>query len=239
MELSLLRGGQRKREKRIFPRFPFCFLTFKVGGQVFEVKDISFSGMQLSLKDGDCSHKPGSTIGGSLRWYGESLDIAGRVKWTRGQRLGVHFTPPSDFALRWDQFFSLEKIAGRMRPLHKNELSVEFPGNLRCWLRSDGPVEIFVWCHKDGEISSFQFLFMETFLEWEDGKGLVGGRILTRRDLETPLVQEDEFVFQEDSELDSQHITRARGGNFFASRGVPFQGNRKISGYEAWITRRI
>ena len=206
----MLKGAQGKQEKRIFPRFPFCFLTFKAGGQVFEVKDISFSGMQLSLKDGDCSHQPGSAIGGSLHWHGDSLEISGRVKWTRGLRLGVHFSAPSDFADRWGKFFSLEKVALRMRPLHRSDLATELPGNLKCWLRADGPIELFVWCHKDGEISSFQFLFMETFLEWKDGKGLKGGRILTRRDLETPLVQEDEFVFQGDSALDSEHVRRAR-----------------------------
>ena len=217
MELSLLKGHEKQRERRIFPRFPFCFLTFKAAGRVFEVKDMSPSGMQLSLKDGSCPFHPGGPIRGNLHWHGDSLDIVGQVKWARGSRLGVHFSLLPDFQRRWGEFFSLEKIALRMRPLHKSDLAAELPGNLKCWLRADGPVELFIWTHRDGEMSSFQFLFMETFLEWEDGKGLKGGRILTRRDLETPLVQEDEFIFQDDPSPNPDHVARARKVLFLLS----------------------
>lgn len=206
----MLKEGQGKRRVRVFPRFPFCFLTCKSGGRVFEVKDVSATGMQLSLKDGSFDYRRGHAIPGILHWHGDSLDIAGQVEWVRGRRLGVRFSLADDFPRRFRQFFSLEKIVARMRPLHRSDLAMELPGNLKCWLRADGPVELFMWCYKDGEISSFQLLFMEAFLEWEDGRGLAGGRILTRRDVETPLVQEDEMVFRDDPGPDEGQLAGAR-----------------------------
>ena len=42
-------------EKRVFPLFPFSSLFFKVdkAGHIFEVKDISHTGMQIEIKDGN------------------------------------------------------------------------------------------------------------------------------------------------------------------------------------------
>ncbi len=58
-QFNLIKNDAALREKRVLPSFPFCFMIFrpvqKSGNNhthVYEVKDISHSGMQLALKDG-------------------------------------------------------------------------------------------------------------------------------------------------------------------------------------------
>jgi hypothetical protein len=52
--LQLVESDFETIEKKKLPRFPFCYLTFKPHDyqeHVFEVRDISHSGMQLELKN--------------------------------------------------------------------------------------------------------------------------------------------------------------------------------------------
>lgn len=211
--LNLIKSDVKELEKRIFPRFPFTYLTFK--GQngenkVYEVKDISFTGMQLCLKNGGHSYSAGNDIEGTLHWKGASLDTVGIVQWVSGQRVGVSFKTENNFNEEVKNFLSIDNIIAGMRPLHQSEMGVELPSKLKYWLQADGPVEVFVWRHNDGEVSGFHVILMDSFVEWEDGKGIKTGRVLTKRDLETPLVQEDEFVFQMDEQADSSKLDFAK-----------------------------
>ncbi len=211
--LNLIKTDYQETEKRIFPRFPFTYLTFKskdTESRVFEVKDISFSGMQLSLKDGGHDYIPGTEIDGTLHWKGAKLKALGNVKWVSGQELGVAFILSSVFEKEVKNFLSVENIVAGMRPIHNSGLDIEMPANLKYWLRADGPVEVFIWQHTDGEISRFQIILMDNFLEWEDGKGLKTGEVAEKRDLDTPLVKEDEFTFRFTGELDESILEFAR-----------------------------
>lgn len=212
--LNLIKTGASKTEKRVFPRFPFSYLTFKGPGngdaKVFEVKDISFTGMQLSLKDGGHNYASGNDVEGSLHWRGLSLDIIGKVKWVQGRRLGVAFSLSSEFDQRIKNFLSIDNIVSSMRPVHKAGLDMELPSNLKYWLRSDGPVEIFIWQHNDGEHSRFQMIMMDNFLEWEDGVGIRTGKVIQKDDLETPLTSEDEFTFELDDGVDEKKVRFAK-----------------------------
>jgi len=211
--LSLIKTGYQEIEKRVFPRFPFNYLTFKAqNGQerVFAVKDISFTGMQLSLKDGGHPYKVGQSIVGELHWRGSVLSLDAEVKWVHGQRLGLKFQDGEEFVGEIKDFLSIENIVKGMRALHNSAMDLDLPSDLRYWLQADGPVEVFVWCHNDGEISRFQLVMMESFVEYQDGKGLKSGRVLTKRDLDTPLVQEDEFVFEMDETIDEERLSFAK-----------------------------
>lgn len=211
--LSLIKTGYQEIEKRVFPRFPFNYLTFKgQNGQerVFAVKDISFTGMQLGLKDGGHPYKVGQAIVGELHWRGAILNLEAEVKWVHGQRLGLKFQEGEKFEGEIKDFLSIENIVKGMRALHNSTMDLDLPSDLRYWLQADGPVEVFVWCHNDGEISRFQLVMMESFVEYQDGKGLKSGRVLTKRDLDTPLVQEDEFVFEMDETLDEERLSFAK-----------------------------
>jgi len=211
--LNLIKTDFKEVEKRVLPRFPFSYLTFKgkkEAKKVFEVKDISFSGMQLCLKDGGHIYVPGNEVLGKLHWHGVEVNITGRVQWVNGQRLGVEFLEEDANYSNLKDFLSYESLSQKLKPLHKVEMDLELPNNLKYWLRADGPVEIFIWNHNDGESSRFQIILMEQFVEWEDGKGLVTGRVLTKRDVETPLVASDEFVFQMDQKPDRQRLDNAK-----------------------------
>lgn len=212
--LSLIKTGYQDIEKRVLPRFPFSFLTFKAQNgveRVFAVKDISFTGMQLSLMDGGHPYKIGQMVKGELHWKGSVLDLEAKVKWVHGQRLGLKFNDEmTDLDRQIKEFLSIENIIKGMRPLHQASMDLELPSDLKYWLQADGPVEVFVWRHNDGEVSRFQIIMMDSFVEYQDGKGLKSGRVLTKRDLDTPLVQEDEFVFEMDETIEMDRLDFAK-----------------------------
>lgn len=211
--LSLIKTGTQDLEKRVFPRFPFSYLLFKADHgeeRAFEVKDISYSGMQLCLKNGGHSFKVGEHIEGSLQWRAASLEVKGPIKWVKGQRLGVAFSEDDGFEDQIKSFLSIKNIIASMKPLHTAGLDLEVPGDLKVWLQADGPVEFFVWQHSGGDIAKFQIIMMDSFIEYQDGKGLRSGRVLTKRDLETPLVHEDEFVFEIDDQLSEARLDFAQ-----------------------------
>ena len=93
-----------------------------------------------------------------------------------------------------------------MQALHKNSLNIEYPSNLKYWLHSDGPVEILIWDHQDGEWSEFQIVYFKNLIEWIDGSGVKTGVVLTRRNSETSVFEEEEFLFQIDRSVDSAKI---------------------------------
>lgn len=204
---NLIKSDFEKHEKRKLPSFPFCYLTFKADDttRVSEVKDISYTGMQLSLKDGE-QYAADDLIKGRIHWLGSSLEIIGTVKWTTGNRLGLEFAKKRDIQEGVNQFLAMNKLVEKMKPLHKVDDGLEIPANLKYWLRSDGPVELFIWQHNNGEIAKFQALFMENFVEWEDGVGLQSGRILSKRNADTPLIEEDEWVFSIDAYADAHRV---------------------------------
>lgn len=209
---NLIKSDFEKHEKRILPRFPFCYLTFKSdeNSRVYEIKDISHTGMQISLKEDEPNFSEESILKGSIHWLGKSLDIAGTVKWNTANRLGVEFIKRREVMEKVQDFLDLDNIVKYLKPLHKMDGGIEIPARLKYWLRSDGPVEVFVWQHNDGEVAKFQVLFMEVFVEWEDGSGLKTGRIMSKRNVDSPLVEEDEWLFKIDADLDGEKLDRVK-----------------------------
>lgn len=208
---NLIKSDFEKHEKRKLPSFPFCYLTFKSdeSSRVYEVKDISHTGMQISLKDSN-NYKEDDLIKGHIHWLGSSLEIIGVVKWTTGHRLGIEFAKKKDVLERVTKFLDLKQLVQKLKPLHKVEDGLEIPAMLKYWLRSDGPIELFIWQHNNGEIAKFQVLYMENFVEWVDGQGLQSGRVLSKRNADTPLIEEDEWVFNIDAYADAGRIDRVK-----------------------------
>jgi PilZ domain len=204
--LKLVENPPNPFEKRKIPLFPFSFLIFKNLGKssnkVFEVREISLTGTQLLLKDGKIDLAPGEEIEGELHWKGKSLKIKGSVVWVRDRRLGVSFNNK----LGLSEFLKIENVLDAMQALHKNSLNIEYPSNLKYWLHSDGPVEILIWDHQDGEWSEFQIVYFKNLIEWIDGSGVKTGVVLTRRNLENSVFEEEEFLFQIDREVDPAKI---------------------------------
>ena len=212
--LSLIKTDYQELEKRVFPRFPFGFMIFKelAGSKMtFEVKDISLTGMQLCFRDGTHVHKIGSKIEGELHWRGSSISIKAKIQWVREAALGISFDSSISFEEKMRSFLSFDNIVSHIKPLHKTEMAIELPNNLKFWLKADGVLDLYVWEHASQGISRFQILMMEHFIEWEEGVGLKTGRVMTQRDLDTPLSQEDEFVFQIDENVVAEKIEMALG----------------------------
>ncbi len=209
---NLIKSDFEKHEKRVLPRFPFCYLTFKSddNSRVYEVKDISATGMQISLKDSSVSFGHDSVLRGSIHWLGSHLDVSGVVKWTTQNRLGVEFNKRRDLLEQINDFLKTEEIVKKLKPLHKVEGGLEIPPRLKYWLRADGPVELFIWQHGDGEISKVQILYLDAFFEWEDGVGAKTGRILSKRNVDSPLLNEDEWVFNLDAYLDIERLEKVK-----------------------------
>ena len=230
--LNLIKENEDHIEKRIFPRFPFNSLSFKEEDKknkrkwlfwplfrrrkkknlahAFEVDNISYTGMQLTLKDGGHAHKVKDILKGTLSWRGDTLKVYGVVKWISKGRLGVAFDAKKKQKKSLKRFLSADKIVAGMRAVHEINLNLDLPADLKFWLRADGPVEIFIWQHKDGHISHFQVILIDCFVEWRDGQGIKTGSILELRDKETPLSKEDEFTFKIDGQVEKSKITMAQ-----------------------------
>lgn len=211
--LNLVQSDFENLEKRILPRFPFCYLTFKSSKEAthtFEVKDISYTGMQLGLRNGTHKMEKDETIHGFVHWGGRELEINGNIKWKTDMRLGVEFSHGQAHKNEIDSFLVMNRVAKELKPLHKMDHGIETPSNLRVWLRADGPVEIFIWQHNHGDLARIQILMMENFIEWEDGKGLQSARVISKRDIDTPLISEDEYVFKIDDSLDPHKLSLAQ-----------------------------
>jgi hypothetical protein len=166
--------------------------------------------MQLSLKNGGHTYGVNENIKGQVHWRGKSLDVEAEVKWSQGQRLGIAFEDSLDFEKAVRGFLAIDQVAKSMRPLHDMQMDLELPSNLKYWLQSDGPVEVFIWRHQDGEASRIHLILLDQFVEWEDGQGLKTGRIITKRDMDTPLFNEDEFIFALDEQVDAQKLDFAK-----------------------------
>lgn len=209
---NLIKSDFEKHEKRILPRFPFCYLTFKSeeNSRVYEIKDISHTGMQLSLKESSQAFEEDSQVRGSIHWLGKNLDVAGIVKWSTDNRLGVEFNKRREVLEKVQDLLDIKQIVKNLKPLHKVNSGLEIPPRLKYWLCADGPVELFIWQHSDGEIAKIQILFLEVFVEWEDGVGIKTARILSKRNVDSPLLNEDEWVFKMDADIDGQKLDRVK-----------------------------
>ncbi|MGE3611700.1 MAG: PilZ domain-containing protein [Bacteriovoracaceae bacterium] len=209
---NLIKSDFEKHEKRVLPRFPFCYLTFKAdnNSRIYEIKDISLTGMQLSLKE-NLELVEDQTLKGHIHWLGKNLDISGTIKWRTANRVGIEFLKKKEVLEKIKSFLSTEELVKKLKPLHKVSEGLEIPTKLKYWLCSDGPVDLFVWQHGDGEISKFQALYLDTFVEWEDGAGAKTGRILSKRNVDSPLINEDEWVFRMDPDLDPEKLERVKG----------------------------
>lgn len=209
---NLIKSDFEKHEKRVLPRFPFCYLTFKSDetSKVYEVKDISHTGMQLSLKDQENNFSEDQILKGHIHWLGKKLTVTGTIKWLTASRLGIEFAKRREVLQDVQNFLAMDEMVKRLKPLHKVDQGLDFPPKLLYWLRSDGPVEVFVWQHNSGEMAKCQILFLDTFVEWEDGAPLKTGRILSKRNVDTPLMNEDEWVFQIDQNLDLEKLEKVK-----------------------------
>ncbi len=207
---NLIKTDFEQHEKRIFPRFPVCYLTFKPdqGTRAHQIKDISFTGMQLGIAED--AYNEGQPLNGTVHWLGQELTMHGKVMWKTKGRVGVEFIKRAELATGLKTFLSEERLIAALKPLHRVDYGAELPAKLKYWLRSDGPVEIFVWKHPDGELAQFQVLLLENFVEWQDGQGLKTGRIMSKRNVDTPLLDEDEMVFRVDEGVDEDKLQRVR-----------------------------
>ena len=163
--LNLIKNEELELEKRVFPRFPFSYLTFKAqqSDLTFQVVDISFTGLQLSLKDGGHKYVPGQNCCGQVHWKGRHLNIDAQVKWVNGARLGLAFNHCAQFDKEIRNFLSVDQFVQSMRPLHRLAIDMDLPAHLKYWLQADGPIEIFVWRHQDGETSRFQMILLAPY----------------------------------------------------------------------------
>jgi hypothetical protein len=209
-ELKVLDNGEVKFTQGKLPRYPICFFTFKekISKKIFEVKEINSLGVQLELKDGVLAFQVGQSVEGNLHWRGEELKVSGEVMWVREFRLGIKFFTRTQLEIL--DFLSLDKVLKMLRRVSSKTPGIEYPLSLSTWLHCDGPVDIFLWSLPDGGWEKFQFIIFRSFLEWVDGEGLKTGSLFTRRNLKTPLFDQDEFVFQLDRDIDIQRLNTVR-----------------------------
>ena len=100
--------------------------------KIFEIQDISHTGMQLSLKYGEHKFLKDSPISGILHWRNSSLRISGKVKWAKESKIGVAFDINTQTKEHIGQFLSVDNIVSNMIPVHQNkDLFSGWPTNLK------------------------------------------------------------------------------------------------------------
>ncbi len=208
--LNLIKSEAVLEQKRVLPRFPFCYLTFKSDqtSRVYEVRDISFTGMQLLKRDRTIDYHQDQPLRGVIHWLGEEMKVDAKVKWSTQSRLGVEFIKRVENAESIKRLLHIPTIAPKLKPIHSLKVGLDIPARLKYWLRADGPVDIYVWQHSDGEYAEFQVLLFDHFIEWKDGLGIKTGKLLSKRNIDTPLLTEDEWVFHFDTETNQDIIDR-------------------------------
>lgn len=201
--LNLVSVASQVEEKRIFPRFPFSSLTFKASCNneiTFSIADISYSGMQINLKNGKHILKENNIIDGLIHWHGREVKVSAQVVWVEGDRIGLSFDEEEQKNVK--EFLSISNIVKGLRPLHLHSLGIEKPQNLKYWLKAASALEVFVWTYPNGEFEKFQFVFVSKFVEWVDGKGIKTGSIGEKENRETPLYTENELTVSMDNDPD-------------------------------------
>lgn len=207
-KFNLISNLEGVEEKRILPRYPICYLTCKVDGfdSTFEVKEISFSGMQLEVKQERTPQVLAENLTGEIKWLGDRISFAGKVKWKTKTRAGIEFKDEPNFQKSFGVHFSNEMIVQKIKPIHERDESIEIPVKMKIWLHADGPIEVFVWQHSNGEIQSFQLIKLNSFVEWSDSNALRSGRVISKRNIDTPLFSEDEILFKFNYDLDRNMV---------------------------------
>lgn len=206
---DLVKNDVEYMEKLVFPRFPFTCLTFKTTLPVLpwtaEVVEISPTGMQISLKNGEMHLSENESIEGEIHWGPDRIVLRAQVKWTTNNNAGIEFD--EETAQKVAAHLHPECMAKRTRAVHLSHLDLELPANLKTWIHADGPLEIFVWAHSDGEVSKFQMIYFRDILQWVDGVGLKTGQVMTKRNLDSPLFSEGEFLCKIDEGILRERIT--------------------------------
>lgn len=212
MSINLIASNEQTQVKKILPRFPICYLTFKKENFLhsFEVVDISTTGMQLLLKYGEIpSAKKNDQVKGKLKWHGYELELNSEVVWATSNRLGLKFTSPSSSNIV-QEFFSWKRLGKALKPVHHMDYPFELPPKLKYWLRADGPHEIFIWQYASGELESFSIIIRENLVHWSQEEGLKTGRVISQRRVKLPLSAEGEFIFLMDSLRKKEMIKRGQ-----------------------------
>jgi hypothetical protein len=216
MSLSLIKND-RVREKRIVPRFPLKTMAWRcelISSHALLVKDISYTGMQIGCAGDINSLIIGKSYEGTLKWGGDQLKLKGKVRWVKsevsGTVFGLEFDSTNGLAVELRTFLRIGQISKRMRLINKDDFSVETPTDLKYWLKSDGPGEIFFWQHRDGEFSKIQLLILDKLIEWIDGEGLKTGLLVENRNIESPLSPKEEILFDMDEDVDLESLQLAR-----------------------------
>ena len=223
-----IKSGEKQFVKRVFPRYPFSFLVFKAKERAFEVRDVSFRGMQISLKDGVHGLSPGDGLNGELHWKGEVLEVVFRVKWADKERVGGAFEWDEGFEGKVRDFFCVENILKGLRPLHRQEAERGLPPRLKYWFKSDGSVEFFVWCRKDGRISSFQGIVLNRFFEWEEGGEGLDGEDPRAQGCGHPSGLLGGIFLRGGCQAQRIRGGIGPGGFHGASQGLPFRGGSQV-----------
>ena len=74
-----------------------------------------------------------------------------------------------------------------MKLINEETFSIETPGNLKYWLKSDA-IEIFLATPR-WRVFKIQLMVLDKLIEWIDGECLWSGSLVENRFIDTPLSQ--------------------------------------------------
>lgn len=200
--LTLITNNRPSELQRVFPHFPYNFLTFRPCAQstTFEIIEINSNFMDIKIVQKDQRLVAG-IIQGEMHWHGMSIALQGYTKSTivdSTQR--IIFDENSKKIII--EFLRPENLIQGIRIVDSSfmESSEQHDSTkiLKFWLHGAGNLDIYVWANELNEFSQFLIIVGEHFVEWSDsqiGTTLQSGICKKNGIIKTPLNEQIEYVF--------------------------------------------
>ena len=90
------------------------FKSQDIADHIFEVRDISYTGMQICLKNGEIKAKVFDELNGELHWNGKTIETKGEVAGREKRELAIIWEFDLTFQMEWlqgmEEFLSITKL---------------------------------------------------------------------------------------------------------------------------------
>lgn len=176
---SKVNKGERKRNRRIFERFDVDYkhLTMLNEQDILVVRDLSAKGFSTQVSErGFQRFRIGDIYAAKMRYLGEIFDIAARVTWKNEDTVGFELVEPSKQTLNFmRRLLKPIEIAASLRRVDSSFMANNTEG--KTWYHGDNDTDLYIYRNEAGELSAWQLILGNEFVEWSELSGLSTGEV--------------------------------------------------------------
>lgn len=199
----------QKDEHRLVPRFPLpkekVKFFFKESQPIFAVRDISSSGLGISLLEfGDVAFFPeGSACEAELKLDGEPLKVHLKVARTSAWSVGFTFeemaAPVREKIL---QFIDPLQIGASLKSVDKKGAPEAFLLGMSAWYHGNSATDLFFWGDSRGGVHKALLCVGSHFWQWQEAGGVSTGEVSRQ--------EGDRVALHRDATLDLRMVNLTR-----------------------------